>query len=279
MSKKENMIVKTNFIVIFVLLLNLVFSNFKNFVFASPITIEAENYSSQSGCTIAKNYPGYSGSGFLDYGGQNSYGEWNVNVSSAGEYDLKIRYANGSTSNRQCELKVNGIVIGNIPFTKTSSWSNWLVTTVTINLSSGNNTVRITANTSSGGPNIDKFDISASSGVIVFTTTSDGRIMKEGQEFVVKGVNANGPHWAYSRATIPDVPLMKTWGFNTVRVLCYPRLAYNGVNNNTDLDGIIDAITSRGMVAIIENHDTTGVYLSTQPVYTQDQWGNNIRYP
>lgn len=122
---------------------------------------EAENFSSQSGCAASTANPGYSGTGFMDYGGNGTWLEWNnVNVASAGNYTLSFRFANGSTANRQCQLLVNGADKGNVAFNGSGGWSTWAtVSSSSISLNAGNNTVRLVANTSNGGPNLDKFDI------------------------------------------------------------------------------------------------------------------------
>ena len=52
-------------------------------------TYQAENHTKQSGCRTRSNHSGYTGSGFMDYGDNNSMVEWdNVNVPSAGEHTL-----------------------------------------------------------------------------------------------------------------------------------------------------------------------------------------------
>ncbi len=122
---------------------------------------QAENFTSQSGCVVATNNAGYTGTGFLDYGGNGTWGEWNnVSVASAGTQTIDFYYANGSSSNRQCELRVNGTTIGNISFAPTGSWTNWVKASLSASLNSGNNVIRLTANTSNGGPNLDKFELS-----------------------------------------------------------------------------------------------------------------------
>ena len=121
---------------------------------------QAEDYTSQSGCTVNTGNAGYTGTGYLDYGGNGSYGEWNnISVSSSGTQTIDFYYANGSSGNRQCELKVNGAAIGNISFAPTGSWTTWMAVSIEVNLNSGNNTVRVTANTANGGPNLDKFEL------------------------------------------------------------------------------------------------------------------------
>ncbi len=125
---------------------------------------QAENFTSQSGCVVATNNAGYTGTGFLDYGGNGTWGEWNnVSVSSAGSQTVDFYHANGSSSNRQCELKVNGATIGNVSFAPTGGWTTWVKVSVSVPLNAGNNVIRLTANTSSGGPNLDKFELTGGS--------------------------------------------------------------------------------------------------------------------
>ncbi len=96
-----------------------------------------------------------------------------------------------------------------------------------------------------------------------------------GKPFIVKGVNVNGPHWPWSRPTAPDADLIAdTWKFNTVRINCVPSLAANGccVSNNTNLDQIVTAFTSRKVVAMLENHDFTCTYPDATQLATLKSW-------
>ncbi|MFC4779352.1 carbohydrate binding domain-containing protein [Paenibacillus sp. GCM10023252] len=94
--------------------------------------------------------------------------------------------------------------------------------------------------------------------------TLDGQTIKrpDGQEFIIRGVNVNGPRWPWSRDTIQDLDLMtEVWKFNAIRVNMFPRLEANGVpNNNGDLDKLITWFTKKKMVVMLENHDFTGEY-------------------
>lgn len=127
---------------------------------------QAEDYTSQSGCAFSSGIAGYTGTGFMDYGGNGTWVEWNdVNVASSGSYDLTFRYGNGGSTDRQCSIVVNGNAAGNVPFSTTGSWATWGSTTAfPVSLNAGNNTIRVLANTSSGGPNLDKMDLSGGSG-------------------------------------------------------------------------------------------------------------------
>jgi hypothetical protein len=117
-------------------------------------TYQAENRTFQKGCTFMKNNPGYTGTGFMDYGSNGSLVEWNnVSAPSAGQYTLVFRYANGSGGNRHCAITVNDTTkAGNVTFGKTGSWTTWGTNSIKVTLRQGNNKIRVTANTGSGGP-------------------------------------------------------------------------------------------------------------------------------
>jgi len=126
---------------------------------------EAEEFSAQSKCKISTaNFP-YIGKGYLEIGGNGSYAEWNsINAPAAGWYTLIVKYANGSDTNRQCELKVNGTRVKNIPFTPVyGNWKWYWNARVTVKLKRGLNKIRLTSNTSFGGPNIDNIAVSRNS--------------------------------------------------------------------------------------------------------------------
>ncbi|MCU0663807.1 MAG: carbohydrate-binding protein [Myxococcota bacterium] len=120
---------------------------------------QAESFTSQSGCKIATNNKGYTGSGFVDYGLSGTWIELNnVNAAQAGSYTLTFRYATPSVT-RPCALYVNGANVGNVAFTGTGSWTTWKTVSITKPLKAGKNTIRIMANTSAGGPNLDSMEL------------------------------------------------------------------------------------------------------------------------
>jgi large repetitive protein len=106
---------------------------------------------------------GAEGTGYVDY--QNPTGdfiEWTINVQTAGTYNLSWRYANGA-NNRPLELAVNGEVeIANLDFVGTGNWLTWDLVTQSVALNAGSNTIRLTANGSSG-PNFDYLEVTAPS--------------------------------------------------------------------------------------------------------------------
>jgi hypothetical protein len=56
---------------------------------------------------------GYSGSGFLDFGGYDDYITWSVNMDEGGMHPISFRFSQGSSSyngNRKLDLYVNGVL-------------------------------------------------------------------------------------------------------------------------------------------------------------------------
>ncbi|MCW3804938.1 carbohydrate-binding protein [Plebeiibacterium marinum] len=146
---------------------------------------EGENYTNKSSdCTVGTaNFP-YVGSGYLDMGGNESFVEWNnIYSETAGNHTLLIKYANASGANRQCELTVNGVVIKDMMFpSHFGDWHYYWIGRVTVHLNAGYNTIRLKANTSSGGPNIDNIAVSS----------DDGLCSATGTQYNVKDYGAKG---------------------------------------------------------------------------------------
>ncbi|MCU0665004.1 MAG: carbohydrate-binding protein, partial [Myxococcota bacterium] len=120
---------------------------------------QAEDFTAQNGCHVDTDKAGYTGAGFVDYGGNGAWIELNnVNAAQAGDHTLEFRYATASGS-RQCAIYINGANVGNVAFSSTNAWTNWGTAKITKSLKSGNNTIRIVANTTSGGPNLDSMKV------------------------------------------------------------------------------------------------------------------------
>ena len=92
----------------------------------------------------------------MDFGGDGAWIEWdNIDVAQAGEYTLMFRYANGSSSDREAKIKVNGDTVGYLPFESTGSWTKWKTASIEVALERGDNTIFVKATTDNGGPNLD----------------------------------------------------------------------------------------------------------------------------
>ena len=129
-----------------------------------PTHYEAED-ATLSQASVASNHTGYTGTGFVDYVNTiGSYVQFSVTASQAGTATLTFRYANGVASgasvNRPMNISVNGGTAVLVNYPSTGDWNTWQTATVTVNLSAGTNTIRATATTANGGPNVDWLQIS-----------------------------------------------------------------------------------------------------------------------
>lgn len=108
--------------------------------------------------TVATNHTGYTGSGFVDYTNvKGSYVEFTVDAAFAGTASVALRYANGTATDRPMDLSVNGAVAAPaVSFPATADWNTWATKAVNVTLKAGTNTLRATATTDNGGPNLDR---------------------------------------------------------------------------------------------------------------------------
>jgi chitinase len=123
---------------------------------AASAKYEAENATVSQGA-VESNHAGFTGSGFVNYDNLvGSYVQWTVTSPAAGTGSVAIRYANGTTVNRSMDIRVNGSVVSaGRAFNGTGNWDTWAIATLTVPLVAGSNTVRATATTADGGPNVD----------------------------------------------------------------------------------------------------------------------------
>jgi hypothetical protein len=122
----------------------------------TPVRYEAEK-ATLSKAAVATDDTGFSGTGFVDFTtASGGFIQWTVTAPAAGSATLALRYANGMSANRSMDVSVNGtVVLANRAFPGTGSWETWQTVTVTVALTAGTNTVRVTATGSDGGPDTD----------------------------------------------------------------------------------------------------------------------------
>jgi hypothetical protein len=127
---------------------------------ASGTRYEAENATLTQG-VVESNHAGFSGTGFVNFA--NAVGsavEFTVNAAAAGPATLRFRFANGTTVNRPLDIAVNGTVVRPaLAFGGTGAWTSWQTVTTTAALNAGTNTIKATASTAGGGPNLDYLEI------------------------------------------------------------------------------------------------------------------------
>lgn len=108
-------------------------------------------------CNVRARHAGYEGTGYLDLRGQGAWVEWDINVPSAGDYEVSVRYASANTRAADLELD-DGPVVATFEFAATSLWTEWSTETHVLSLSQGVHKFHVVASHSTG-PNIDWISI------------------------------------------------------------------------------------------------------------------------
>ena len=133
---------------------------------AATVHVEAENAALSGGTVFANDHTGYTGTGFVGGYTDGNKGaaqtSFAVNAATAGSYNLKLRYANGTGSARTLTLYVDGAAKTQVSFAATASWNDWVVQATTVALGAGNHTVAYVFTTAdSGNVNVDALDMDA----------------------------------------------------------------------------------------------------------------------
>jgi lysophospholipase L1-like esterase len=110
--------------------------------------------------TIDSNHTGFRGVGFANADNADGKGiDYAITVPASGNYQVKFRFANGSTA-RPANLLVNGGSPVNIAFSGTGAFTTWADTaSVNVFLNEGNNLLRLQAASAAGLANIDSLVI------------------------------------------------------------------------------------------------------------------------
>ncbi len=97
-------------------------------------------------------------------------GEWldyNVNVASAGTYDLKLRVARSNSGTSTVKVLFGGVdKTGNVSVPSTGGWQTYTTVTKSVSLSAGQQVMRISI--VGGGYNINYVDIVATSTTVPY---------------------------------------------------------------------------------------------------------------
>lgn len=126
---------------------------------------------------------GFEGSSYVNYDNvKGSAITWTVNVPEDGNYQVDFRFANGTDSIRTTKVTVNGerMECCYIDFTGTGAWTEWKTNSVVLALKAGNNTIKATATTEFGGPNIDFIEVEKTDAPAEeLVKSTDGRQMED----------------------------------------------------------------------------------------------------
>jgi endoglucanase len=219
---------------------------------------------------VESNHAGYSGTGFVNYDNVvGSYVQWSVTAAQAGPATLVFRFANGTTANRAMDIAVNGTLSGDdVAFGGTGAWTTWQTASVSVTLAAGTNTVRATAVTANGGPNVDRLTVDAGGGSTPAGTPVEinGQLSvcgvklcnQYGKPIQLRGMSTHGLQW-YSQCVNDSSlnALADDWHADVVRISMY--IQEDGYETDparfTNLvSTIIDKVSARGMYAIVDWH-------------------------
>ncbi|QFU90598.1 family 16 glycoside hydrolase [Amycolatopsis sp. YIM 10] len=125
---------------------------------------EAETAGLSGGAAANTNHPGYSGTGFVDgYWNQGASTAFTVNVPSAGEHNVGLRYSNGPdpfSGSKTVSVYVNGTKVRQTRLASTVDWDTWATHTESLALQAGNNTVTYRFDSGDdGNVNLDKISV------------------------------------------------------------------------------------------------------------------------
>ncbi|MEU5756105.1 CBM35 domain-containing protein [Streptomyces sp. NPDC047829] len=132
---------------------------------AATTRYEAESAPASCTGTVDSDWSGYSGGGFCN--GTNAAGahaQFTVDAPAAGTATLRVRFANGTGTQRPANIVVNGTTVASAPFEGTGAWSTWATREFEVPLRAGGNTVRLTPTTSAGLPNVDYVEVETDGG-------------------------------------------------------------------------------------------------------------------
>ena len=92
---------------------------------------------------------------------EGSFAEFSVYIPIAfSDFELSVRYANGSSNDRPMTLIIDGKETGeSMRFRSTEAWTTWSKESIYDSLSAGYHTIRLVSATSEGGPNIDYIEL------------------------------------------------------------------------------------------------------------------------
>ena len=117
-------------------------------VYPVPGKVEAESYAAQSGIQTEPTSDSGGGQniGYIDGG---DYADYRVKVAESGKYQVAFRVAS-EVSGGKITLKKGSSTLGSVTVSNTGGWQSWRTVQTEVNLSSGEQTLRLEFSGSSG---------------------------------------------------------------------------------------------------------------------------------
>ena len=156
---------------------------------------EAENATLTGGAARNTNHSGYSGTGFVDgyYYSTTALTTFTVNMASAGNATITLRYSAGNGASTNTGFYVNGTKIKNLSCNTTSNWNIWANVVETVTLNAGNNTIAYKSETSTNRCiNLDYILVQALTTTYALTVTANAATYASGTVVMLTAVPATG---------------------------------------------------------------------------------------
>lgn len=121
---------------------------------------EAE-FASGSGTSTNTNHTGYTGTGFVDsFDVSGDSVTFDTHVSTAGTYQVTLRYANATGGTATRTVTIDGTVVGTVSMPSLANWDTWATANLSVGLSAGHHTISISwASGDSGAINLDSLSL------------------------------------------------------------------------------------------------------------------------
>jgi uncharacterized protein (DUF1800 family)/uncharacterized protein (DUF1501 family) len=176
--------------------------------------------------SISSSNVGYSGTGYVNMGRENSYVEWPaIKGGSGGPCTIDFRYSvkSSASSPRECSVTINDVVVGSLSFDATgSSWDDYGHDSLQTICSSGLMKIRVTAVSGNGGPNLDNLSIQPSgppqpSGVV--PTFDPTPVPSPDPTLGLTLVPTMGPTLGLNPPNLSNQPSVRSWPSGSVPIL------------------------------------------------------------
>jgi pectin methylesterase-like acyl-CoA thioesterase len=102
---------------------------------------------------------GFQGSGYVNFGTENSYAKVPVYTEGFGEYKLVMTYANGSNAARSLSILTDSSSCQEVVFKTTSSWTTYVTQECFIRLPLGASNIVFSTLNGNDGPNLDQIEL------------------------------------------------------------------------------------------------------------------------
>jgi aryl-phospho-beta-D-glucosidase BglC (GH1 family) len=202
-----------------------------------PGTIQAEAFKAQSGIQTetTSDTGGGQNVGWIDAG---DWVDYNVNISSAGTYQVQYRVASTGTTG-QVQLKIGSTTYATTSIPNTNGWQTWTTITTTATLPAGSNTLRL--NFTGAGFNLNW--ITFTSGTVNSPAAPANLTASSGNAQVSLNWSSSSGAASYNvkRATTSGGPYS-----NVITGLTSTSYTNTGLTNGTTYFYIVTAVNSGG---------------------------------